>query len=78
MPSVTATERLARRLVAELAATVGDRLMQWVMLDDVMRTLGVPWEEVEQAADFAAAQGWVEHRKHSLLLRGPGRRLIAG
>jgi hypothetical protein len=71
MPRATATERLARRLVAELGAIAGDRPMQWVMLDDVMRALGVTWEEAEQAADFAAAQGWVEHRMHSLLLREP-------
>jgi hypothetical protein len=31
--------------------------MQWVMLDDVMRALGATWEEAEEAADFAAAQG---------------------
>jgi hypothetical protein len=57
MPRATATERLARRLVAELAAVAGDRPMQWVMLDDVMRALGATWEEAEEAADFAAAQG---------------------
>jgi len=57
MPRATATERLARRLVAELAAVAGDRPMQWVMLDDVMRALGATWEEAEEAVDFAAAQG---------------------
>jgi hypothetical protein len=41
MPRATATERLARRLVAELGAIVGDRPMQWVMLDDVMRNAGL-------------------------------------
>ena len=56
------TDPLARRLVAELAALVGDRPVQWVALDDVMRALGVGWEAAEEAADFAAAQGWVEHR----------------
>jgi hypothetical protein len=76
MPRATATEWLARRLVAQLAAVAGDRLMQWVMLDDVMRALGVTWEEAERAPDFAAAQGWAEHRMHSLLLREPGRRLV--
>ena len=64
------------RLVAELAAVAGDRPMQWVMLDDVMRALGATWEEAEQAADFAAAQVWVEHRMHSLLLREPGRNVL--
>jgi hypothetical protein len=52
MPRATATERLARRPVAELAAVAG---------------------RSEAAADFAAAQVWVEHRMHSLLLREPGR-----
>jgi len=52
--------------------------MQWVMLDDVMRALGATWEEAEQAAKFAAAQGWVEHRMHSLLLREPGRNVLNG
>jgi hypothetical protein len=52
--------------------------MQWVMLDDVMRVLGATWEEAEQAADFAAAQGWVEHRMHSVLLREPGRKVLNG
>jgi len=56
MPRATATERLARRLIAELAAVAGDRPVQWVMLDDVMRALGVTWEQAEQAADFAAGQ----------------------
>jgi hypothetical protein len=78
MPRATATERLARRLIAELAAIAGDRLVQWVMLDDVMQALRVTWEEAEQAADFAAAQEWVEHRMHSLLLREPGRNLLNG
>jgi hypothetical protein len=76
MPRATATERLARRLIAELAAVAGDRLVQWVMLDDVVRALGATWEEAEQAADFAAAQGWIEHRMHSLLLREPGRNVL--
>ena len=76
MPRATAIERLARRLIAELAAVAGDRLVQWVMLDDVVRALGATWEEAEQAADFAAAQGWIEHRMHSLLLREPGRNVL--
>jgi len=76
MPRATATERLARRLIAELAAVAGDRPVQWVMLDDVMRALGVTWEQAEQAADFAAGQEWVEHRIHSLLLREPGRKVL--
>jgi hypothetical protein len=75
MPMSRETDPLARRLVAELAALVGDRPVQWVVLDDVMRALGVGWEEAEEAADFAAAQGWVEHRMHSLRLRDRGRRL---
>jgi hypothetical protein len=78
MPRATATERLARRLVAELAAVAGDRPTQWVMLDDVMRALDATWDEAEQAADFAAAQGWVEHRMHRLLLRERGRKLLNG
>jgi hypothetical protein len=32
MPRATATERLARRLIAELGAIAGDRPMQWVIL----------------------------------------------
>jgi hypothetical protein len=78
MPRATTTEQLARRLIAELGAVAGDRPMQWVMLDDVMRVLGATWEEAEQAADFAAAQGWVEHRMHSVLLREPGRKVLNG
>jgi hypothetical protein len=76
MPRATATERLARRLIAELGAIAGDRPMQWVMLDDVMRALGATWEEAEEAADFATAQGWSEHRMHSLLLREPDRNVL--
>jgi hypothetical protein len=78
MPRATATERLARRLVAELGAVASDRPMQWVMLDDVTRALRATWEEAEQAADFAAAQGWAEHRMHSFLLREPGRNVLNG
>jgi hypothetical protein len=48
------------------------------MLDDVMRALDATWDEAEQAADFAAAQGWVEHRMHRLLLRERGRKLLNG
>jgi hypothetical protein len=77
-PRATATGVLARRLMAELATIAGDRPMQWGMLLDVMGALGAMWEEAEQAADFAAAQGWVEHRMHSLLLREPGRNVLNG
>jgi hypothetical protein len=54
MLRATATEGLARWLIAELAAIEGDRPVQWVMLLDVMPALGATWEEAEQAADFAA------------------------
>jgi hypothetical protein len=51
------TDPLARRLVAELAALVGDRPVQWVVLDDIMPALGVGWEAGVRAvvADGAGA-----------------------
>ena len=57
MPRATATERLARRLIAELAAVAGDRLVQWGM-----RALGVTWEEAEVRGDSKAGDGsWLPH-----------------
>jgi len=51
MPRAPTTEQLARRLIAELGAVAGDRPMQWVMLDDVMRALGATWEEALREPD---------------------------
>ena len=59
-------ERLARRLVAELAAVAGDRY-RWTMLSEVVPGLGVSWQEAEAAADLAAREGWIEHRVHKLM-----------
>ena len=45
------------RLVAELAAVAGDRLVQWVM-----RALGVTWEEAEVRGDSKAGDSsWLPH-----------------
>jgi hypothetical protein len=37
-----------------------------------------PQAEAEQAAAFAADQGWIEHRMPNLLLREPGRNVLNG
>lgn len=67
-------DRLARRLVAELAAIAGVH-HRWTMLSDVSPRLGVSWLEAEAAAEHAAREGWVEFKFQSLL-REPGRQLL--
>ena len=68
---------LARRVVAQVAAVASDRPNRpWVLLAEIINRLDVSWDEVELAAIFAAAQGWIEYHAHSLLLREPGRQML--
>jgi hypothetical protein len=71
-------DRLARRLVAEVAVHARLQPNRWVMLGDIVPKLGVSWEEAEAAAQFAAAKPrkWIEHNTHSLMLRQAGRDML--
>jgi hypothetical protein len=71
-------DRLARRLVAEVAVHARLQPNRWVMLGDIVPKLGVSWEEAEAAAQFAAARPreWIEHNTHSLMLRQAGRDML--
>jgi hypothetical protein len=71
-------DRLARRLVADVAIQARQKPNRWVMLGDIVPKLGVSWLEAEAAAQFAAAKPreWIEHNTHSLMLRQAGRQML--
>jgi hypothetical protein len=74
----SSTDRLARRLVADVALQARQKPNRWVMLGDIVPKLGVSWLEAEAAARFAAAKPreWIEHNTHSLMLRQAGRQML--
>jgi hypothetical protein len=78
MTHYDSADRLARRLVAEVAVHARLQPNRWVMLGDIVPKLGVSWEEAEAAAQFAAAKPreWIEHNTHSLMLRQAGRDML--
>lgn len=73
---INQTERLARRLVAELTLKTQLRLDRGIMLATIEPKLGVSRKEAEAAAEFAAARDWVEYRMYSLRLRPAGRAML--
>jgi hypothetical protein len=74
----SSTDRLVRRLVADVAIQARQKPNRWVMLGDIVPKLGVSWEEAQAAAQFAAAKPreWIEHNTHSLMLRQAGRDML--
>ena len=78
MTHYDSADRLARRLVAEVAVHASLQPNRWVMLGDIVPKLGVSWEEAMAAAEYAAAKPreWIEHNTHSLMLRQAGREML--
>ena len=74
----SSTDRLARRLVADVSIQARLKPNRWVMLGDIVPKLGVSWQEAEAAAQFAAAKPreWIEHNTQSLMLRQAGRAML--
>ena len=74
----SSTDRLARRLVADVSIQARLKPNRWVMLRDIVPKLGVSWQEAEAAAQFAAAKPreWIEHNTQSLMLRQAGRAML--
>ena len=72
-------DRLARRLVADVALQAHQKPNRWIMLGDILPKLAVSWVEAEAAARFAAAKPreWIEHNTHSLMLRQAGRQMLS-
>jgi hypothetical protein len=75
---MTPPDRLARRLVADVAIQARKKPNRWEMLGDIVPKLGVSWLEAEAAAQFAAAKPreWIEHNTQSLMLRQAGRAML--
>jgi hypothetical protein len=69
------TENLARRLCAELKATVPP--LRWQQVYDVAKRMGISPDNAERAAAFAAEKDWVNYQSHSVLLTEKGKTIIA-
>jgi hypothetical protein len=79
MPKRPPVDRLARRLVAELALMARFRTNRGFMLETVRRRLhGVTFEAADAAAEYAADEPrfWIEYRASSVRLLDTGLSMV--
>lgn len=71
-------EALARHLVYEAARQVRFQPGRWAELSEIARTLGVSWQDVLVAAQFAAAapRDWIDYKGHSVMVRDAGQLIV--